>query len=147
MLRGNGRDLFFAKCIAVIHLVVSILLAVAVALFIASYNKENGRKLFCVKTKLKYVLLSAFLTDSHKFSFLQISSLTAWAITQMASTILYIIGLEKVRHQIGVVQRIGKYLTLIFKFITDQEVPAAGGLFLIFNVLMFFIMVVQIVFR
>lgn len=50
MLRGNGRDLFFAKCIAVIHLGVSILLAVAVALFIASYNKENGRKLFWGKT-------------------------------------------------------------------------------------------------
>lgn len=46
VMRENGRDLFFAKCIAVIHLSVSILLAVAVALFIASYNKENGRKLY-----------------------------------------------------------------------------------------------------
>lgn len=42
MKRDNGRDLFLAKCIAVVHLSVSLILAAAVVLFVASYNKENG---------------------------------------------------------------------------------------------------------
>lgn len=43
MLRENGRDLFLAKCVAVIHLAVSLILGLAVIYFIASYNKENGK--------------------------------------------------------------------------------------------------------
>lgn len=55
--------------------------------------KSNQRRSSVEK---HFILFPAFLPESHKFSFLQIFALTAWALTQMVSTVLYIIGLEKV---------------------------------------------------